>query len=153
MLTGGSPSVENALNRFPENVGVCAIILPFLRAPSREESSGPLVSLPIGAGGNERQKRPRLWYIFCPIGDGLITSSTEITSLLKAWSGGDQAALGRLAEQAYPELRRMARRYMRNESQDTLQPTALVHEFYVRLLDVTQVEWQSGRSFLRWPHR
>ena len=67
--------------------------------------------------------------------------SAEITNLLKAWSGGDQAALERLAEQVYPELRRMARRYMKNERQvNTLPTTALVHEVYVRLVDVTKVE-------------
>lgn len=55
--------------------------------------------------------------------------SEEITGLLRAWSSGDQAALARLAEQVYPELRLMARRYMKNERQaNTLQTTALVHE-------------------------
>ena len=58
-------------------------------------------------------------------------SSAEITGLLKAWSRGDEAALARLAEQVYPELRLMARRYMRNERQaNTLQTTGLVHEVY-----------------------
>src|SRR5215469_13017356 len=48
--------------------------------------------------------------------------SAEITNLLKAWGSGDEAALGRLAEQVYPELRRMARRYMKNEAEgNTLQ--------------------------------
>ncbi len=57
----------------------------------------------------------------------------EVTSLLKAWSGGDQAALERLAEQVYDELRRIARRYMRNErAGNTLQTTALVNEVYLR---------------------
>ena len=43
------------------------------------------------------------------------TPSAEITMLLKAWSGGDPSALARLAERVYPELRLMARRYMKNE--------------------------------------
>ncbi len=74
--------------------------------------------------------------------------SVEITRLLKAWSGGDQAALARLAERVYPELRLMARRYMRNERQvNTLQTTALVHEMYLRLLDVTKVEWHERAQF------
>jgi RNA polymerase sigma factor (TIGR02999 family) len=75
-------------------------------------------------------------------------SSAEITVLLKAWSGGDEAALARLAERVYPELRRMARRYMKNERQaNTLQATALVHEVYLRLIDVTTVEWRQRAQF------
>lgn len=74
--------------------------------------------------------------------------SAEITTLLKAWSGGDPAALERLAEQVYPELRRMARRYMKNERPgNTLQATALVHEVYLRLIDVTKVEWRERAQF------
>ena len=69
---------------------------------------------------------------------------------MKAWSGGDEAALGRLAEQVYPELRLMARRYMKNERLgNTLQATALVHEVYLRLVDVTKVEWRAARAVLR----
>ena len=75
-------------------------------------------------------------------------SSAEITSLLKAWNSGDQAALARLAERVYPELRLMARRYMKNERHaNTLQATALVHEVYLRLIDVTRVEWQERAQF------
>ena len=74
--------------------------------------------------------------------------SAEITALLKAWSGGDQAALEQLAEQVYPELRLMARRYMKSERPgNTLQATALVHEVYLRLVDVTRVEWQERAQF------
>ncbi len=74
--------------------------------------------------------------------------SAEITDLLKAWGGGDEAALDRLAEHVYPELRRMARRYMKNERQgNSLQATVLVHEVYLRLVDVTQVEWQARAQF------
>jgi len=75
-------------------------------------------------------------------------SSGEITALLRAWSGGDQAALERIAEQVYPELRRMARRYMKNERQaNTLQSTGLVHEVYLRLVDVRSVEWRERAQF------
>ena len=75
-------------------------------------------------------------------------SSAEVTSLLKAWSSGDQAALERLTERVYPELRLMARRYMKNERQaNTLQTTALVHEVYLRLVDVTKVDWQQRAQF------
>jgi RNA polymerase sigma factor (TIGR02999 family) len=76
------------------------------------------------------------------------TSSPEITTLLKAWSNGDEAALARLAEHVYPELRLMARRYMKNERQtNTLQTTALIHEVYLRLVDVTKVEWHARAQF------
>lgn len=75
-------------------------------------------------------------------------SSADITSLLKAWSSGDQVALARLADRVYPELRLMARRYMKNERQaNTLQTTALVHEVYLRLIDVTKVEWHQRAQF------
>ena len=74
--------------------------------------------------------------------------SAGITELLRAWSGGDQGALERLSEQVYHELHRMARRYMKNERQgNTLQTTALVHEVYLRLVDVTKVEWQERAQF------
>src|SRR5262249_20340479 len=75
-------------------------------------------------------------------------SSAEITTLLKAWSSGDPAALERLAEQVYPELRLMARRYMKNERLgNTLQATALIHEVYLRLVDVSKVEWRERAQF------
>ena len=75
-------------------------------------------------------------------------SSGEVTYLLRAWSGGDQAALDRLAERVYPELRRMARRYMKNERQaNTLQSTGLVHEVYLRLVDVRKVDWRERAQF------
>jgi RNA polymerase sigma factor (TIGR02999 family) len=74
--------------------------------------------------------------------------SVNITNLLKAWGNGDEAALARLAEQVYPELRRMARRYMKNEGEgNTLQATALVNEVYIRLVDVTKVEWRARAQF------
>ena len=75
-------------------------------------------------------------------------SSAEITGLLKAWGCGDQDALARLAERVYPELRLMARRHMKNERQaNTLQTTALVHEVYLRMVDVTKIEWQERAQF------
>jgi len=78
----------------------------------------------------------------------VLSRSAEITGLLKAWSGGDQAALDRLTELVYPELRRMARRYVKNERQgNTLQTTALVHEVYLRLVDVTETEWPERAYF------
>jgi RNA polymerase sigma factor (TIGR02999 family) len=73
--------------------------------------------------------------------------SAEITGLLKAWGGGDVAALDRLTELVYQELRRMARRYMRNERDGTLQATALVNEVYLRLVDVKNIDWQHRAQF------
>ena len=78
----------------------------------------------------------------------IVEAAGDITILLRAWSGGDHAALDRLAEQVYPELRRIARRYMKNERQaNTLQSTALVHEVYLRLVDVRQVDWRARAQF------
>lgn len=91
-----------------------------------------------------------LLYFFYPRENGpsIDAHSAEITKLLKAWGGGDEAALARLAEHVYPELRRMARRYMKNESPgNTIQATAIVHEVYLRMVDVTQVEWQARAQF------
>jgi len=77
-----------------------------------------------------------------------VPESAEITDLLKAWAGGDQAALDRLAPLVYDELYRIARRYMHNEREDlTLQTTALVHEAYLRLVDVKNVDWQHRGQF------
>ncbi len=74
--------------------------------------------------------------------------SAEVTGLLKAWSSGDQAALDRLAAVVYQELRRIARRYMKNERPgNTLQTTALVNEVYLRLVDVKNVDWQHRAQF------
>ena len=74
--------------------------------------------------------------------------SAEITGLLRAWGGGDAAALDRLTELVYQELRRMARRYMRGARDgNTLQTTALVNEVYLRLADVKNIDWQHRAQF------
>ncbi len=66
-----------------------------------------------------------------------------------AWCGGDQAALDRLMPLVYAELGRIAHRYMRDERPNhPLQTTALVHEAYLRLIDVTRVRWQNRAHFL-----
>src|SRR5262249_30683259 len=76
------------------------------------------------------------------------TRSVEVTGLLKAWSGGDQAALERLADQVYSELHRIARRDMRNErGGNTLPTTALVNEGDLRLVDVKTVDGQQRAQF------
>jgi RNA polymerase sigma factor (TIGR02999 family) len=74
--------------------------------------------------------------------------AAEITNLLKAWSAGDPAALDQLSKEVYEELRRMARRQMKGERRDhTLQTTALVHEVYLRLVDVSNIEWGQRAQF------
>ena len=74
--------------------------------------------------------------------------SGEITALLGAWADGDAAALERLAPMVYDELRRMARRCMRGEANgNTLQPTALVNEAYLRLAGVEKLKWQDRAHF------
>lgn len=75
-------------------------------------------------------------------------SSKEVTRLLVDWGNGDHAALDELIPLVYDELRRMARRYMRRESQDhTLQTSALVNEAYLRLVDQKSVQWQNRAHF------
>ena len=75
------------------------------------------------------------------------SSDREVTALLKAWSGGERGALERLLPLVYGELRRLAASYMRQERPDhTLQPTALVHEAYLRLVD-QNVSWQNRAHF------
>ena len=74
--------------------------------------------------------------------------SAEVTVLLNAWSGGDQAALDRLMPVVYGELRRIAHRYMRNErAHNTLKTTALVNEAFLRLVDVKNVDWEQRAQF------
>ena len=72
----------------------------------------------------------------------------DVSVLLRAWSGGDPAALDQLTHIVYDELHRLARRYLRGERQDhSLQTTALVHEAYLRLVDHTRMEWQDRAHF------
>src|SRR6187401_2454128 len=72
----------------------------------------------------------------------------DVSVLLRAWSGGDPAALDQLAPIVYDALHRLARRYLRGERRDhSLQTTALVHEAYLRLVDHTRMEWQDRAHF------
>jgi RNA polymerase sigma-70 factor, ECF subfamily len=76
------------------------------------------------------------------------SSMHEITQLLVAWSAGDQAALEKLTPLVYQELRRLAKRYLARENAwHTLQPTALVNEAYLRLIEQKQVRWQNRAHF------
>jgi RNA polymerase sigma factor (TIGR02999 family) len=77
-----------------------------------------------------------------------MSSTHDITELLLAWSNGDQAALERLTPLVYQELYRLAKGYMRGERPGhTLQTTALVHEVYLRLVDVSRMRWQNRAHF------
>jgi RNA polymerase sigma factor (TIGR02999 family) len=72
----------------------------------------------------------------------------DVTHLLQDWNGGNRAALDALLPLVYRELRQMARRYMFSENRKhTLQPTALVHEAYLKLIDQNRVTWQNRAQF------
>ena len=72
----------------------------------------------------------------------------NVTRLLIELSNGDQAAVDLLLPVIYDELRKLAANYLRRERPDhTLQPTALVHEAYLRLVDQTRVNWQNRAHF------
>jgi len=77
-----------------------------------------------------------------------MTSTRDVTALLLDWSCGNEAALNELLPIVYSELRRIAARHLRKErANHTLQPTALVHEVYIRLLDQRQVDWRNRGHF------
>lgn len=72
----------------------------------------------------------------------------DVTQLLLDWSNGEQAAFDKLMPLIYDELRRLAARHLSRERSDhTLQPTALVHEAYLQLVDESHVNWQSRAHF------
>lgn len=72
----------------------------------------------------------------------------EVTRILHDWSGGDANAPARLMPFVYDELRRLARIFLaRERGAHTLQPTALVHEAYLRLVDQRSVKWQNRAHF------
>ena len=72
----------------------------------------------------------------------------EITQMLAQWSAGDAEAAARLIPAVYQELRQLARQYLRQERGDhTLQPTALVHEAYLKLAGQKRAQWQSRTQF------
>jgi len=72
----------------------------------------------------------------------------DITSILIRWGEGDREALDRLIPMVYDELHRIAERYFRRERSDnTLQPTALVNEVYLRMVNQSGVSWQNRAHF------
>ena len=73
----------------------------------------------------------------------------EITALLAQWKQGDKDALARLMPLVYRKLRRLAGHYMRDErTGHTLQPTAVVHEAYLRLVSQDRADWQNRAHFM-----
>jgi RNA polymerase sigma factor (TIGR02999 family) len=76
------------------------------------------------------------------------SSRQDVTGLLRRWSEGDEEALQKLMPIVYAELRRLAGHYLRLERPDhTLQPTALVHEAFLRLVGQKEVVWQNRAHF------
>jgi RNA polymerase sigma factor (TIGR02999 family) len=77
-----------------------------------------------------------------------VRDDKDVTQLLQRWSGGEQEALGELVPLVYGELRRLARLALsRERSSHTLQPTALVHEAFLRLVPQQSKGWQSREHF------
>src|SRR5580658_4181620 len=78
-----------------------------------------------------------------------VGESSSATTLLQAWREGDRSALDRLVPLVYTELRRMAGAYIRNEhASQTLEPTALVHEAYLRLVGTSDPDFTNRAHFL-----
>jgi len=76
------------------------------------------------------------------------TPTSDVTKLLHDWSQGDAAALEKLIPLVFEDLRQIAGRLFRRETDDhTLQPTALVSEVYLRLMDQRKVLWQNREQF------
>src|ERR1700680_412540 len=72
----------------------------------------------------------------------------DVSTLLRAWTDGDQGALDRLTPIVYDELRRLAGHYMKGERPGhSLQTTALVNEAYMRLIDYKSMQWQNRAHF------
>jgi RNA polymerase sigma factor (TIGR02999 family) len=74
--------------------------------------------------------------------------TSETTQLLRAWAEGDQSALDRLTPRVYRTLRRIAGHQLQHERPgQTLQATALVHEAYLELIDIKNVDWKHRAHF------
>ena len=79
---------------------------------------------------------------------GTRMESHDVTGLLAKWGQGDKGVLNQLLPAVYDELHRMAARYLRRERPDhTLQPTALINEAYLRLVDQNSVTWENRAHF------
>ena len=77
------------------------------------------------------------------------SEQTAVTGALVAWGRGEAGAADRLLDLVYPELHRIAEREMRRErAGHTLQPTAVVHEAYLKLVDQSRVDWRNRAHFM-----
>src|SRR5579864_1081272 len=77
-----------------------------------------------------------------------MSATHDVTQLLVQWANGDKQALDDLTPLVYRELRRLAASHLRKERKShTLQPTALVHEAYLRLVDQKNPNWQNRSHF------
>ena len=87
--------------------------------------------------------------LYRPFPQPMSASNThDVTRLLAEWAKGNQQALGDLTPLVYKELRQLAASYLRREQQGhTLQPTALVHEAYMRLVDQSNPDWENRSHF------
>ena len=102
----------------------------------REPSTSPARPAPVASA------------VSTPASRGSAPDGADVTGLLIAWSDGDSAALDALLPVVYAELRRQARRALRREaSGHTLQPTALVHEAYLKLVDQRPNRWRDRAQF------
>ncbi len=80
--------------------------------------------------------------------------SDSVTEILTRWNNGDASARDALVPLVYDELRRIARRCLAGQrNSHTLQPTALVHEAYLRLVGHDSAEWHGRIHFSPWPPR
>jgi RNA polymerase sigma factor (TIGR02999 family) len=78
-----------------------------------------------------------------------VSAPHEVTGLLQAWGRGDEEALQKLMPLVYAQLHAAARHYMAGERPGhTLQTTALIHETYLRLVDIRRIKWQDRAHFL-----
>ena len=81
-------------------------------------------------------------------GRKVTSTAPDVTSILKRLAGGSEDAAGELIPIVYGELRRLAVRHLRRERRDhTLQPTALVHEAYIKLVAQRDADWQNRNHF------
>jgi len=104
--------------------------------------SGDMVTTRLGDGYN-------LPLMETPPGSQGNPSPSEVTQTFLRWRQGDARALDALLPLVYDEMRRLAAGYIRSERPGhTLQPTALAHEAYLRLLDQRQVSWQNRAHFM-----
>jgi RNA polymerase sigma-70 factor, ECF subfamily len=79
-----------------------------------------------------------------------LVAEGQLTRLLQAWGNGDPEALEQLTPLIYVELRKLARFHMSREAAGhTLQPTALINEAFLKLIDIQKVDWKSRKHFYR----